>query len=203
MIMAEHANRADRGRALGLGFGTMWPIGALAAALLKLLLRRAPRAAAICGGGWCWPAGALPAFAVLYFRRRMPETARFLARLAGDQAAGGAGHAARSAAAPAAAPAADTRPLRRGVRAARPPIFAAALLWMIYDLVVYAFILFGPNLIAGSLGMAPSIFSLMTQLLFVLPASVLGSLFVIDRLGRKPLQVWGFLGGAACWRSSR
>src|ERR1700722_17147333 len=38
MIMAEHSNRADRGKALGLGFGTMWPIGALAAALLNLLL---------------------------------------------------------------------------------------------------------------------------------------------------------------------
>jgi len=37
---------------------------------------------------------------------------------------------------------------------------------------------------------------LLTQVLFVLPASVLGSLFVIDRFGRKPLQGWGFLGGA-------
>ena len=37
-IMAEHSNRADRGKAIGLGFGTMWPIGALAAAVLKLLL---------------------------------------------------------------------------------------------------------------------------------------------------------------------
>ena len=75
-------------------------------------------------------------------------------------------------------------------------IFAAALLWMMYDLVVYVFILFGPNLIAKSLGMGPVMFSLLTQVLFVLPASVLGSLFVIDRFGRKPLQGWGFLGGA-------
>ena len=29
-------------------------------------------------------AGALPALSVLYLRRRMPETARFLARIAGD-----------------------------------------------------------------------------------------------------------------------
>jgi len=27
IIMGEHANRADRGKALGLGFGTMWPVG--------------------------------------------------------------------------------------------------------------------------------------------------------------------------------
>src|SRR5580693_8669747 len=38
VIMAEHSNRADRGRALGLGFGTMWPIGALVASLVTLLL---------------------------------------------------------------------------------------------------------------------------------------------------------------------
>ena len=75
-------------------------------------------------------------------------------------------------------------------------IFAAALLWMIYDLVVYVFILFGPNLIAKSLAMAPTTFALLTQVLFILPASILGSLFVIDRFGRKPLQGWGFLAGA-------
>ncbi|MGH7015470.1 MAG: MFS transporter, partial [Caulobacteraceae bacterium] len=38
VIMAEHANRADRGRALALGFGTMWPVGALFAALFDLAL---------------------------------------------------------------------------------------------------------------------------------------------------------------------
>ena len=85
MIMAEHANRADRGRALGLGFGTMWPIGALAAVLFKLLLD-----ALGVKGDLQWRlvlgAGAIPAFAVLYFRRRMPETARYLARVAGEQA---------------------------------------------------------------------------------------------------------------------
>src|ERR1700678_2224436 len=37
-IMAEHSNRKDRGKSIGLGFGTMWPIGALAAAVVKLLL---------------------------------------------------------------------------------------------------------------------------------------------------------------------
>jgi hypothetical protein len=75
-------------------------------------------------------------------------------------------------------------------------IFAAAFLWALYDLVVYAGILFGPSLIAGSLGLGPVTFSLILQIVFVIPASVLGSLFIIDRFGRKPLQVWGFLIGA-------
>jgi len=194
VIMAEHANRSDRGRALGLGFGTMWPIGALAAALFKLLLD-----ALGVGGDLQWrlvlSAGAVPAFAVLYFRRRMPETARFLARVAGDREAAAQVMSEISGGA-VAAPDADGRRFGEVFARHSRDILSAALLWMMYDLVVYVFILFGPNLIARSLGMGPATFSLLTQCLFVIPASVLGSLFVIDRVGRKPLQAWGFLGGA-------
>jgi MFS family permease len=193
-IMAEHANREDRGLALGLGFGTMWPVGALAAALLTLALD-----ATGIDGDLEWrlilAAGAVPALAVLYFRRRMPETARYLARLAGDGAAaaqviedisGQAGIA----------PPADERRLGAVFAGHGRAILSAALLWMIYDLVVYASILFGPSLIATSLGLGPVSFSLILQIVFVLPASVLLSVFVIDRIGRKPLQVWGFLIGS-------
>ena len=193
-IMAEHANRHDRGRALALGFGTMWPVGALAAALLTLLLD-----ALGTNGDIEWrlvlAAGALPALAVLYFRRRMPETARYLARVAGDGAAAARviEHISGSAGV---APAADERPLGEVLARHGHAIFAAALLWMIYDLIVYASILFGPSLIANSLGLGPVSFSLMIQLIFVLPASISLSVFVIDRIGRKPLQVWGFLASA-------
>jgi hypothetical protein len=194
VIMAEHANRADRGMALGLGFGTMWPLGALAAGVLNLLVQSAG-----VGSDLQWrlvlAAGAIPALSVLYLRRRMPETARFLARLAGDreQAARVIEEISGSAAA---VPAADRRRFREVFSRHAPAIFAASLLWMVYDLVVYAGILFGPSLIAGSLGLAPVSFSLLLDVIFILPASALLSIFVIDRVGRKPLQVWGFVGGA-------
>jgi MFS family permease len=194
VIMAEHANRANRGRALGLGFGTMWPLGALAAALVKVLLEILHVPADL---EWriVLAGGAIPALSVLYFRRRMPETARYLARLAGESAEA-AKVMQQISGVVVSAPARDERRFGAVFAKHAGAIFSAALLWMIYDLVVYASILFGPSLIAGSLGLGPVAFSVLLQVVFIIPASTLFSLFLIDRVGRKPLQAWGFLVGA-------
>jgi MFS family permease len=195
MIMAEHANRANRGRAIGLGFGTMWPFGALVAALVKLLLDALGVA-----GDLQWRivlgAGCIPAFSVLYLRRTMPETARYLARLGG---AGGeaARVMARITGTAASAPSADIRTFGAVFARHWRPILSAALLWLVYDLIVYASILFGPSLIARSLGFGPVTFSLVIQAVFTLPPAILMSIFIIDQIGRKPLQVWGFIASAA------
>ena len=140
-------------------------------------------------------AGAVPALGVMYFRRRMPESARFLAKLAADKVQAMAVMQ-EVGAAPAAAPSADARPFGQVFALHARHIFAAALLWMVYDLVVYASVLFGPNIIAGNLHIPASIFQIENELLFIIPASVLGSWLMIDQWGRKPLQVWGFIGGA-------
>jgi len=194
-IMAEHANRADRGKAIGLGFGTMWPIGALCAALFKLLLDsfHVP-------DDLVWKivlaGGAVPALGVLYFRRAMPESARYLARVANDSAKAQVVMAEVSGMASAPPPAIDTRPFLQVLRQHAGHILAGAVLWMIYDLVVYAAILFGPDIIAENLGMKPAIYQIMTELIFVIPPSILMSWFLLDRFGRKPTQVWGFVAGA-------
>lgn len=194
-IMAEHANRADRGKAIGLGFGTMWPIGALAAAVFKLLLDTFQVPPDL-----VWKlvlaGGAVPALGVMYFRRRMPESARYLARVAADQARASAAMQ-ELGVRDAPPPSVDTRPFWQVFRQHAGHIFAGALLWMFYDLVVYAAILFGPNIIAQNLGIPSSIYQIETELIFVIPPSILMSWFLIDRVGRKPMQVWGFVAGAA------
>ncbi|WP_428491106.1 MFS transporter [Rhodopila sp.] len=193
-IMAEHANRPDRGKQIAIGFGVMWQSGAMVAALLSLLL---------IGLGvspdlrWriVLAFGAVPAISVLYLRRKMPETARYLARLA-DDPAGAARVVEQISGAPAERVAQrDRRPFRRVFAEHARAIFGAALIWMLFDIVIYSGILFGPSLIAHSLGITPAIFALLVSGLFILPAAWLGVL-LIDRIGRKPLTMLGFLGSA-------
>ncbi|WP_283770859.1 MFS transporter [Acidocella sp. C78] len=66
-----------------------------------------------------------------------------------------------------------------------------------FDIVIYSGILFGPSLIAKSLGMGPIEFSLVMQAAFGIPSALFYAFRVLDRVGRKPLQVWGFVGAAA------
>jgi len=191
-IMAEHANRADRGKTLGVGFGVMWWGGAVAAGALALALKAAGVAPDL---QWriVLAAGAIPAVSVLYLRRRMPETARYLARLAGDPGAAaevieevGGKHQL-------AIPPADRRDFWPVLRRYAGPILASAVLWMMFDIVVYSGILFGPSLIAQGLGVPPAIFSLLMSVVFILPTALTLSLFALDRLGRKPTQAIGMI----------
>jgi hypothetical protein len=125
----------------------------------------------------------------------MPESARYLARVAADQEKAQAAIAeATGVTGP--PPSIDVRPFWEVFRQHARYIFAGALLWMLYDLVVYAAILFGPDIIAQNLGIPASIYQIETELIFVIPPSILMSWFIIDQVGRKPLQVWGFLAGA-------
>ena len=194
-IMAEHANRRDRGKKIGLGFGVMWPAGAAAAALISLLLGALHVDPAL---RWrlVLAFGCVPAISVLYLRRKMPETARYLGRLAGDTVSANQVVRHIAGAAPATSPLLDRRDWREVFSQHARPIFGAALLWLLFDVVVYSGILFGPSLIAQGLGLAPTTFSLITSFVFVIPGALLG-VSMIDRIGRKQLQTWGFIGAAA------
>lgn len=189
-IMAEHANRRDRGKKIAFGFGVFWCLGAFVAAVVLLVVQAlgVPPSAQ-----WriVLAFGAVPALSVLYLRRKMPETARYLARLAGD----GAG--AREVISGITGREAETSPLvdRRAwhevfSRHARD-VFGAALLWLVFDIVIYSSILFGPSVIAKGIGVSPVVFQLVSYGVFVIPGTVLG-VSLIDRVGRKPLYAIGF-----------
>lgn len=194
-IMAEHANRADRGKTLGIGFGVMWSLGAVTAGALLLTLK-ATGVSPDTQWRLVLAAGAVPALSVLYLRRRMPETARFLARLAADPGAAARVVAEISGVRQAALPTVDGRELRQVLRQYAGPILSSALLWLLFDIVVYAGILFGPSLIAKGLGVEPAVFALLMALGFNIPTGVLLSLFALDRFGRKPVQAVGMIGAA-------
>ena len=193
-IMAEHSNRDNRGRKIGIGFGVMWPAGALVAALFSLVLLKLGVDADL---RWrlVLAFGAVPALSVLYLRRRMPETARFLSRLEGDSDAAADVVTQIAGQPPAHRPAQDRRSWQSVLAQHARPIFGAALLWMLFDIVVYSGILFGPSLIAKGLGLSPTTFQLITSCVFIIPGALAGA-FLMDPLGRKPLQTIGFIGAA-------
>lgn len=193
-IMAEHANRRDRGKKIALGFGVMWPTGAAVAALVLLLLGTLGVAPDL---QWrlVLAFGFIPAMSVLYLRRKMPETARYLARLAGDKTNASAVVRQIAGSEPETSPLLDRRAWSEVFAKHARPIFGAALLWLVFDIVVYSGILFGPSLIAKGLGLAPTTFSLITSFVFVIPGALIG-VALIDKIGRKQLQVIGFIGAA-------
>jgi MFS family permease len=195
-IMAEHANRPDRGKKIVFGFGVFWCLGAFVAALVLLAVKAigVPPSAQ-----WriVLAAGAIPALSVLYLRRRMPETARYLARLAGDGKAAGEVIRGITGQVFDRPPLRDRRAWQEVMSHHLRDVLGAALLWLVFDIVVYSSILFGPSVIAKGIGVSPVVFQLVSYGVFVIPGTLLG-VGVIDNIGRKPLAALGFaLAGGA------
>ncbi len=75
VLMSEYANRTDRGKLVGLVFGTR-ALGLIVGPLIALALLGAGA-----GHDVAWRTmlalGAVPAAAVIYLRRRMPESPRY------------------------------------------------------------------------------------------------------------------------------
>jgi len=195
MIMAEHSNAKDRGKIIAFGFGLFWGFGATTAALIYLGLSALGLSPMI-----VWKivlaAGAIPAVSVIYLRRKIPETARFLGRIKGDmeglrnvvkQVSGNTIDITSNLK--------DTNSFSFYFAKYWRQFLAACILWFLFDIVAYSGILFGPSLIASSLGVNSGVFQLIMEGAFVVPGGII-ALSLIDRAGRKPLQVLGFIGMA-------
>ena len=190
-IMAEHANRKDRGKKLAFGFGAMWGFGAIAAALVLLVLQRFDVSPDL---QWriVLAGGAVSAMSVVFLRLRMPESARFLARVDGDGAAAREVIEGITGTSVAAAPVVDRRTWQELLARHARGILGAALLWFIYDIVLYAGVLFGPSVIASGLHLTEVGFTLVSYGLIGSPAALLGCL-AVDRIGRRKLTAIGFI----------
>lgn len=189
-IMAEHANKNDRGKKLAFGFGCMWGFGAITASLVLLLLQQLGVSADL---QWriVLGFGTVPALSVLTLRRKMPETARFLARVEGDPGKAREVIEGITGAPAHATPVADRRPWRELFSRHARGVLGAALLWMIYDIVLYSGVLFGPSVIAEGMHLSEVSFTLVAFALMQTPGGLLG-VALIDRVGRRTLTAIGF-----------
>jgi MFS family permease len=194
MIMAEHSNAKDRGKALTVGFSLMWVLGAIAAALLQIILEWLHVSPDL---QWriTLGAGVIPAAAVIVLRRRLPETPRFYAHIKGDSE-GLKGVVAHVTGDQAAATVSTDTGLGAGMREYFSRYWRRfamiSLLWFVYDIVIYAGGLFGPSLLGKSVGLTPAEFQLVNSALFSIAGSLV-AVMLIDRWGRKPLQSTGFV----------
>ncbi|BBG23645.1 hypothetical protein IC006_0933 [Sulfuracidifex tepidarius] len=173
LIMAEHSNAKDRGKLIAIGFGLMWSLGAVTASLEFLGLE-----ALSVPHSLMWRiilgAGAIPAASVIYLRRKVPETSRFLLRIKGDvnkfetvvkQITGENVKADSNLA--------DRNGILTYFGKFGKIFLMACVLWFLFDLTGYANGLFGPTLIARSIGIYnPAVFSLIYPLSSVSPASL-------------------------------
>lgn len=189
-IMAEHANVRDRGKKLAFGFGAMWNFGAIFAGIVLVALQQLG-----VSDDLQWRIvlgfGAIPALSVLTLRRRMPETARFLARVEGDTGKAREVIEDITGAPVEAAPLTDRRAWRELFAKHARGVFGAALLWLVYDIVLYSGVLFGPSVIADGLHMTEVGFTLLVYAVLQTPGTLLGCLLV-DRAGRRSMTALGF-----------
>ncbi|QCO29462.1 MFS transporter [Metallosphaera sedula] len=192
MIMAEHANAKDRGKIIALGFGLFWGFGATLAAILYLALQAAGVPPSL-----VWrivlAAGAIPSASVIYLRRKIPETARFLGRIRGDtEGVKGVIREVTGTEVNLTSNLKDNTSFGEYFRRNWALFLSACILWFLFDIVAYSGILFGPSLIASSLGINSGVFQLLIEGAFTIPGGII-ALSLIDRVGRKPLQVVGFV----------
>jgi PHS family inorganic phosphate transporter-like MFS transporter len=193
VMVSEYANRKDRGRLVGMVFGTQ-ALGLIIGPLIALALLGSGASDDI-----VWRVllglGAVPAAAVVYLRTRMPESPRYQAQMQGRT---GTAAAAGTAAA---------RPepgLRAFLSNRRWLIMLAgtAGCWFLLDYAYYGNTISTPQILSLITPHASTMTKIVLQLAIFVVAAVPGYILAIarlDRIGHRKLQLIGFAMMAACF----
>ncbi|WP_249010236.1 MFS transporter [Conexibacter sp. DBS9H8] len=202
VLMTEYANRANRGKMVGLVFA-MQALGTLTgyAAGLALL------SSGVISPDWVWRLllgfGAIPAAMVLYSRRRMPESPRYQLFVEGDESGAATSLAAFSDGQFAPPVVGRIKPLKLrlsevlGDRRTLLLLLGTAGSWFVFDYAYYGNSVSAPLIVKTVLGAgATTQQSLALNLLIFSVAAVPGYYLAanyMDRIGHRRLQMVGFV----------
>jgi MFS transporter, PHS family, inorganic phosphate transporter len=205
VMVSEYANRKDRGRLVGMVFGTQ-ALGLIIGPLIALSLLGSGASDDL-----VWRIllglGAVPAAAVLYLRCRMPESPRYLARIQ-NRAAGPADGTAAPALAKVSAATPGGLAAEGGLRAFLTNrrwlvmLAGTAGCWFLLDYAYYGNTISTPQILGLISPHATTMTKITMQLVIFLVAAVPGYILAIarlDRIGHRRLQLIGFAMMGLCF----
>jgi MFS family permease len=205
VLMSEYANRKDRGKLVGMVFGTQ-ALGLIIGPAIALALLGAGAS-----GNVAWRTmlglGAVPAAAVIYLRRRMPESPRYQVQVQGrarEAAAQISDFSRGQVSGEASAEAGHQMSLRAFLTNRRYLIMLAgtAGTWFLLDYAYYGNTISTPQILTLLSPTASTVTKIALQLAIFVVAAVPGYLLAIaklDRIGHRRLQLTGFAMMALCF----
>jgi MFS family permease len=205
VLMSEYANRKDRGKLVGMVFGTQ-ALGLIIGPAIALALLGAGAS-----GNVAWRTmlglGAVPAAAVIYLRRRMPESPRYQVQVQGrarEAAAQISDFSRGQVSGEASAEAGHQMSLRAFLTNRRYLIMLAgtAGTWFLLDYAYYGNTISTPQILTLLSPTASTMTKIALQLAIFVVAAVPGYLLAIaklDRIGHRRLQLTGFAMMALCF----
>jgi PHS family inorganic phosphate transporter-like MFS transporter len=205
VLMSEYANRKDRGKLVGMVFGTQ-ALGLIIGPLVALALLGAGASTDV---AWrtMLALGAVPAAAVVYLRRKMPESPRYQVQVQG-QAAEAASQIASFTDGQVSGDGSGERlqqmRLRAFLSSRRYLIMLAgtAGTWFLLDYAYYGNTISTPQILGLISPHATTMTKIALQLAIFVVAAVPGYLLAIarlDQIGHRRLQLTGFAVMAACF----
>ena len=206
VLMSEYANRADRGRMVGLVF-SMQAAGLIVGPLAGIILLSS---GVHQSDAWrlLLALGAVPAAAVIYLRSKMPESPRFRASVKGQsaEAARDLHKFANGAIDATSAVDSERRQLSLRKFLTNPRmlrlIVGTAGSWFLFDYAYYGNTISLPTIllkVSPNASIQMKLFmTLIIFVVFALPGYVL-AVWRIDRVGHRRLQIIGFSVMAACF----